>query len=55
MKLFNTFHIVFLMYSAYKINQYEMQLFEIVGFTSTWLTYYAELYFLTFEKEDNFT
>jgi len=54
-KLFNTFPTVLVMNSTYKTNRYKMPLFEIVGLTSTEMTYNAKFAFLTREKEDNFT
>jgi len=54
-KLFNDFSTVLIMDSTYKTNMYKMSLFEIVGFTSTNMTYYVAFSFLTVEKEDNFT
>ena len=41
--------------STYKTNLYRMPLFEIVGVTSTYLTYSVGFAFMTSEKEDNFT
>ena len=41
--------------STYKTNLYMMPLFEIVGVTSTYLTYSVGFAFITSEKEDNFT
>ena len=41
--------------SAYKTNLYRMPLFEIVGVTSTYLTYSIGFAFMTSEKEHNFT
>jgi len=41
--------------STYKTNTYRMLLFEIVGVTSTKMTYYVDFSFLSFEQEDNFT
>jgi len=54
-KLFNNFPIVLIMDSTYKTNLYRMPLFEIVGVTSTYLTYSVGFAFMTSEKEDNFT
>ena len=41
--------------STYKTNLYRMPLFEIVGVTSTYLTYSVGFSFMTSKKEDNFT
>jgi len=54
-KLFNNFPTVLIMDSTYKTNLYRMPLFEIVGVTSTYLTYLVGFAFMTSEKEDNFT
>jgi hypothetical protein len=53
-KLFNTFPTVLLMDSTYKTNRYKMPLFEIVGVTSTELSFNVGFAFLKNEKEDNF-
>jgi DNA-directed RNA polymerase subunit L len=53
--MFNTFLTVLVMYSTYKTNFYQMPLFEIVGVTSTNMTYFVGFAFLFFEQEDNFT
>ncbi|KAK2398613.1 protein FAR1-RELATED SEQUENCE [Trifolium repens] len=53
-KLLNTFPTVLLMDSTYKTNKYKMPLFEIVGVTSTQLTFNVAYAFLTNEREDNF-
>ena len=53
-KLFNTFPTVLVMDSTYKTNNYRMPLFEIVGCTSTKMTYSVGFAFLHFELEDNF-
>jgi len=42
------------MYSTYKSNMYKMPMFEVVGVTSTDLTYSVEFGFVTHEKEENF-
>ena len=52
--MLNTFPTVLVMESTYKTNTYRMPLFEIVGVTSTKLTYSVAFSFLTFEKENNF-
>jgi len=54
-KLLNTFSTVLVMGSTYKTNNYRMPLFEIVGCTSTKMTYSVGFAFLHFELEDNFT
>jgi len=54
-KLFNNFPTVLVMDFTYKTNLYRMPLFEIVGVTSTYLTYSVGFAFMTSEKEDNFT
>jgi len=54
-KLLNTFPTVLVMDSTYKTNNYRMSLFEIVGCTSTKMTYSVGFTFLHFELEDNFT
>jgi len=41
--------------STYKTKNYRMPLFEIVGCTSTKMTYFIDFAFLHFELEDNFT
>ena len=53
-KLLNTFPTVLVMDSTYKTNNYRMPLFEIVGCTSTRMTYSVGFAFLHFELEDNF-
>jgi hypothetical protein len=53
--LLNTFPTVLVMDSTYKTNLYIMPLFETVGVTSTYKTYYVAFAFLTSEKEGNFT
>jgi len=54
-KLFNNFPTVLIMDSTYKTNLYRMPLFEIVGVTSTDMTYSVGFAFMTAEKDDNFT
>jgi len=54
-KLLNTFPTVLVIDSTYKTNDYRMPLFEIVGWTSTKMTYSVGFAFLHFELEDNFT
>ncbi|KEH23062.1 hypothetical protein MTR_7g065910 [Medicago truncatula] len=53
-KLLNTFPTVLVMDSTYKTNNHRMPLFEIVGCTSTKMTYSVGFTFLHFELEDNF-
>jgi len=53
-KLFNIFLTVLVMDSTYKTNMYKMPMFEIVGVTSTDLTYSVGFGFVTYEKEENF-
>jgi len=53
-KLFNNFPTVLVMDSTYKTNMYKMSMFEIVGVTSTDLTYSVGFGFVTHEKEENF-
>ncbi|GAU43120.1 hypothetical protein TSUD_373150 [Trifolium subterraneum] len=54
LSLLNSFPTVLVMDSTYKTNKYNMPLFEIVGFTSTEMTYNVCFAWLTNEKEDNF-
>jgi len=53
-KLFNNFSTVLVMDSTYKTNMYKMPMFEVVGVTSTDLTYSIGFGFVTHEKEENF-
>lgn len=53
-KLFNNFPTVLVMDSTYKTNLYKMPMFEVVGVTSTDLTYSVGFGFLMHEKEENF-
>jgi len=53
-KLFNNFPTILVMDSTYKINMYKMPMFEVVGVTSTNLTYSVGFGFVTHEKEENF-
>ena len=46
-KLFNNFPTVLIIDSTYKTNLYRMSLFEIVGVTSTYLTYSVGFAFMT--------
>jgi len=52
--MLNTFPTVLVMDSTYKTNTYRMPLFEIVGVTSTKMTYSVGFAFLSFERENNF-
>jgi len=52
--MLNTFPTVLVMDSTYKTNTYRMPLFEIVGVTSTKMTYLVAFAFLSFERENNF-
>jgi len=52
--ILNTFSTVLVMDSTYKTNTYQMSLFEIVGVTSTKMTYSVAFSFLSFERENNF-
>jgi len=54
-KLLNGFNIVFLMDTTYKTNKYRLPLLEIVGVTSTGLTFSARFVFISSERESNFT
>ena len=54
-KLLNMFPTVLVLDSTYKTNIYRMPLFEIVGCTSTKMTYSVGFVFLFLEKEDHFT
>jgi len=53
-KLFNNFPTVLIMDSTYKTNLYKMPMFEVVGVTSTDLTYSVGFGFVTHEKEEKF-
>ena len=52
--MLNTFPTILVMDSIYKTNTYRMPLFEIVGVTSTKITYFVVFVFLSFERENNF-
>ena len=54
LSLFNNFPTVLVIYSTYKTNMYKMPMFEVVGVTSTDLTYSVGFGFMTHEKEENF-
>ncbi|XP_052727423.1 PKS-NRPS hybrid synthetase cheA-like [Vigna angularis] len=53
--LVNSFNIVFLMDTTYKTNKYRLPLLEIVGVTSTGLTFTAAFALLSSERQSNFT
>ena len=53
-KLLNAFNIVFMMDNTYKTNRYKMLLFEVVGVTSTGLTFSATFMLLASERHHNF-
>ena len=53
-KLVNSFYIVILMDSTYKTNKYRMPLLEVVGITSTGLTFSVAFCLLAAEKEKQF-
>ena len=53
-KLLNAFSIILLMDSTYKTNKYRLPLLEIVGVTSTGLTFSAAFVLLSTERENNF-
>jgi len=55
LKLLNTFSNVFLMDNTYKTNKYRLPLLEIVGVTSTSLTFSAAFVLMSNERENNFT
>jgi len=52
--LLKTFPTILVMDFTYKTNTYRMPIFEIVGVTSTKLTYSVAFSFLTYERENNF-
>lgn len=54
-KLLHTFHTVLVMDSTYKTNRYKLPLLEIVGVTSTKLTFSMAFAYMEFERVDNFT
>ncbi|XP_073226861.1 protein FAR-RED IMPAIRED RESPONSE 1-like [Cicer arietinum] len=53
-KLLNTFHFVLICDSTYKTNRYRLPLLEIVGVTSTSLTFSVGFAYLEQERQDNF-
>ena len=52
--LLRAFPHILLMDTTYKTNRFNMPLFEIIGVTSTDLTFSVAFVFIQFEKEDNF-
>ena len=52
--LLNTFHTVLVMDNTYKTNRYRLPLLEVVGVTSTAITYTVEFSYLDHEQQDNF-
>ena len=54
-KLLNTFHTVLIMDTTYKTNKYRLPLLEVVGVTSTELTFSVAFAYLDSEQKDNFT
>lgn len=52
--LLNMFPLVLIMDSTYKTNKYRLPLFEIVGVTSTWLTFNVAFAYMDSERQDNF-
>ena len=55
LKLLNAFSNVLLMDSTYKTNKYRLPLLEIVGDTSTCLTFSAGFVLMSTERQNNFT
>ncbi|KAJ1375375.1 MULE transposase domain [Sesbania bispinosa] len=54
MKLLNIFHIVLIIDTTYKTNKYKLPLLEVVGVTSTELTFSVAFAYIEQEKTDNF-
>ncbi|XP_050889947.1 uncharacterized protein LOC127095278 [Lathyrus oleraceus] len=54
MKLLNMFHLVLIFYCTYMPNMYKLPLLEIIGVTSTKLTFSVDFTYLEHEKEENF-
>lgn len=52
--LLNMFPLVLIMDSTYKTNKYRLPLFEIVGVTSTGLTFNVAFAYMDSERQDNF-
>lgn len=53
-KLLNAFPVVMIIDSTYKINKYRLPLLEIVGVTSTKLTFSIAFVYLESERSNNF-
>lgn len=53
--MFNTFPSVLIIDLTYKTNKYRLSLLEMVGVTSTKMTYSIGFVFLESKKEDNVT
>jgi len=53
-KLLNAFHIVLLMDITYKTNKYMLSMLEIIGVTSTRLTFSVACVLLSNKRENNF-
>jgi len=53
-KLVNSLNIVILMDTTYKTNKYRMSLLEVVGITSTSLTFFSYILFTSSRKGNNF-
>ncbi|KAJ1388696.1 MULE transposase domain [Sesbania bispinosa] len=54
-KLLNMFHIVLIIDTTYKINKYQLPLLEIVGVTSTGLTFSVAFAYMEQARSNNFT
>jgi len=54
LKLLNVFSNVLLMDTTYKTNKYRLPLLEVVGVTSTGLTFSAAFVLMTTERQNNF-
>ncbi|KAJ1391177.1 MULE transposase domain [Sesbania bispinosa] len=54
MKLLNIFHIMLIIDTTYKTNKYRLPLLEVVGVTSTELTFSVAFAYIEQEKSDNF-
>ncbi|XP_058774378.1 uncharacterized protein LOC131648659 [Vicia villosa] len=54
-KLLNMFHLVLIFDCTYKTNRYQISLLDIVGVTSTKLTFLVAFAYLEHEREKNFT
>ena len=53
-KLLNSFSIVLIYDTTYKTNKYRLSLLEIVGITSTSMTFVVAFAYLSYERTDNF-